>query len=192
MDNFKFIVFSIITLSLVGLFTYWAFNSIQSGTEHKMTEKIDTLQNENEDLKEENEDLKGKLAKLEVSVSTEEPAPVVEEPVVTPTSPKPTTPKLTPTPTKPTTYKNQTLINELQKMLNAGTSLKLGSSGASVASVQKFLNIYNKTSNKVDNDYGESTKVAVVAFQKAQSLPGSGEVHKATLTKMVDWLKKQG
>ncbi len=190
MDTLKFIFTSIIVLVLVGAVGYWAVTTMQTGTEHVNTQKIRTLEDENQSLKLEIERLNAQLASTQTTTPTQSP----ETPVVTPAPEKPTTPVKTPTTTKPTTttYKNQTLINDIQKLANAGVVLKLKSVGPAVGSVQKFLNLYNKTSNKVDNDYGASTKTAVAAFQKAQGLTASGEAGKATFTKMVAWLKKQG
>jgi peptidoglycan hydrolase-like protein with peptidoglycan-binding domain len=57
--------------------------------------------------------------------------------------------------------------------------------------VQKFLNIYNNTSKKVDNDFGASTVKLVTAFQKDSGLTANGQVNTDTLNKMIDWIKKQ-
>lgn len=183
MDKFKFILFSIIALVLVGLLGYWAIMTMQSGSEHVSIQKIKTLQNENEELTKEVKDLKDQLAILQPKV-IEEPVveqPVVEEPVVPVKKPAPKT-----------VYKNQTLINELQKLINDNVLLKLKSAGTRVGTVQKFLNLYNKTSNRIDNDYGASTKAAVAAFQKAVGLKADGEAGASTFSKMIAWLKKQG
>jgi peptidoglycan hydrolase-like protein with peptidoglycan-binding domain len=70
--------------------------------------------------------------------------------------------------------------------------MKLSSSGTRVGTVQNFLNLYNKTSNKIDNDYGASTVKSVAAFQKAQGLTADGQAGSSTFSKMISWLKKQG
>lgn len=186
MDKLKFSLISIIVLGLVGAGGYWAVATMQSGAEYVNNQKIRKLEGENADLKEQLEKLNGQLSTAQAPVIADKPAEATKE------EPKPTT---STTPAKKpttTTYKNQTLINELQKLANAGTVLKLKSASPAVGSVQKFLNLYNKTKNKVDNDYGASTKTAVAAFQKAQGLSSSGEAGKATFTKMIAWLKKQG
>lgn len=178
MENFKFILGSIIVLAFVGLGGYWAFSTIQSGGEYVSTKQIKDLQNENEELKDEVKKLKDELLVLQPEVKEEES--------VSPVQPEP----------KPvvmvTTYKNQVLIDELQELINDKIFLKLKSAGTRVGTVQNFLNIYNKTSNRVDNDYGASTKTAVAAFQKAQGLTADGEAGPSTFMKMIDWLKKQG
>ncbi|PIZ53219.1 hypothetical protein COY25_03820 [Candidatus Uhrbacteria bacterium CG_4_10_14_0_2_um_filter_41_7] len=69
--------------------------------------------------------------------------------------------------------------------------MKAKSSGTIVGVVQEFLNIYNKTSNRIDNDYGPGTQKAVTAFQKAQGITADGEAGPGTFRKMIDWLKKQ-
>lgn len=187
MDTLKFSLISVFVLGLLGAGGYWAVVTIQSGAEYVNNQKIRKLEGENADLKEQ-------VAALSTQVSAGTPAPqpadTTPEPTPVPVEKPTTTTK--PKPTTTTTYKNQTLINELQKLANAGTVLKLKSASPAVGSVQKFLNLYNKTKNKVDNDYGASTKTAVAAFQKAQGLTASGEAGKATFTKMIAWLKKQG
>ena len=185
MEKLKFALFSIIIISLVGLIVYWSINTIETGPEHKISQKIELLESENEKLKEEAEDLKNELSFLQSQIDEAEKSAqeVAAQPVEKPSVPaeKPTT----------TVYKNQTLINELQKLITDGIFLKVGSQGTRVGTVQKFLNIYNKTSNRVDNDYGASTKTAVAAFQKAQGLTADGEAGANTFRKMIDWLKKQ-
>jgi len=106
--------------------------------------------------------------------------------------PKPVEPA--PVPNKviaPTVFKYQSLIDELQKLISSNVFLKLKSSGAKVGTVQNFLNIYNNTSNKVDNDYGASTVQMVAAFQKDMGLGADGQAGSNTFSKMIDWLKKQ-
>ena len=184
MEKFKLILFTIIALGLMGVLGYWAVTTLQSGTEFEAEEKIAELKKENKDLKGQVEDLTDQLANFEVK--NEEPAPVVkEEP-----APKPAT--TTTTTNKTTTYKNQTLINELQKLADSKIILKLKSIGPKVGTVQKFLNVYNGTSNRIDNDYGESTKKLIIAFQKDQGVTASGDTGPTTFTKMITWLKKQG
>ncbi|HEV7701985.1 MAG TPA: peptidoglycan-binding protein [Candidatus Paceibacterota bacterium] len=181
MDKLKLGLFSIVILGAIGGLAYWAVITMQSGSEYVNNQKIRKLETENEDLKQQVEKLNSELA---ASDTLPKPADVVKE-----ETPKPTTPVKKPA---TTTYKNQTLINELQKLANAGIVLKLKSAGPSVGTVQKFINVYKKTSNKIDNDYGASTKTAVAAFQKAEGITSSGEAGKTTFTKMIAWLKKQG
>ena len=87
--------------------------------------------------------------------------------------------------------KYQTLIGELNKLISDNIFMKVGSRGTRVGTIQNFMNIYNKTSKKVDNDYGEGTKTDVANFQKAAGLPADGQAGPATYQKMIDWLKKQ-
>lgn len=180
MENFKFILGSIVVLAFIALGGYWAFSTIQSGGEYVNAKQIKDLQSENEELKDEIKKLRDELLVLQPEVKEEE--------IVSP-SPSPVQPEPKPA---VTVYKNQTLIDELQELIDDKIFLKLKSAGTRVGTVQNFLNIYNKTSNRVDNDYGESTKAAVVAFQKAQGLTADGEAGPSTFAKMIDWLKKQG
>jgi peptidoglycan hydrolase-like protein with peptidoglycan-binding domain len=60
-----------------------------------------------------------------------------------------------------------------------------------VGVVQKFLNIYNSTSKRVDNDFGAGTVTLVKNFQKDIGMTADGEVGPTTLSKMITWLKNQ-
>jgi len=177
MEKLKFLLFSILTLSLMGFAGYWAVVTLQSGTEHVADQKIKQLEKENKDLKSEIEKYKNELSvfqsKLGESINSVKKEPEPE--------PKP----------EAVIYKYQDIITELQKLINDNVSLKQKSSGSSVGIVQKFLNIYNNTSNKVDNDYGASTEKAVMAFQRKEGLNADGEAGPNTFKKMIDWLKKQ-
>lgn len=186
MDNLKFILTLVIVSLVIGLGGYWAVASMQSGSDYVKNQQISKLESENEDLKKEVERLTKEIGTTLNKPEQKEQEVVVAEPKA---EEKPKEPAKKPT---TTTYKNQTLINELQKLADKGVVLEPKSTGPSVGSVQKFLNLYNKTSNKVDNDYGEGTKKAVMAFQKAEGLNPDGGVGKSTFTKMIAWLKKQG
>ncbi len=184
MDNVKFILVSIITLALLGLIGYWAVGTLQSGSEYKQDQKISQLEEENEELKEQLAMATEELSVFKAEVEPE--APVEEEEVVaTPQTPKSTT-------TVKTTYKYQSLINELQELIDDNIYMKLKSKGSRVGTIQEFLNLYNKTSNRVDNDFGASTKTALIAFQKKVGLTADGEAGPSTYKKMIEWLKKQG
>ena len=176
MEKLKFALFAIVVLGLLGLLGYWAITTLQSGTESKMSEKVAALTKENEDLKIElqktKNDLSALQAKLPASAPIETSAPKKPELV---------------------TYKYQSLIGELQKLIDNRVVLKLKSRGANVGTVQRFLNIYNNTSARpvrVDNDYGAGTVKLVTTFQKAEGLTANGEAGPETFNKMIDWLKK--
>lgn len=182
MEKLKSILFLIIVLALMALLGYWAVSSMQSGTEYTKNQAIKELREENKNLKKEVESLTKELSSFK---ETEE-VPVIdskEELEVQKEDPKDEIQK--------TSYKYQSLINELQKLIDDNVSMKLKSKGTRVGTVQDFLNIYNKTSNRVDNDYGASTKSRVIAFQKAEGLTADGEAGPSTFVKMIDWLKKQ-
>lgn len=158
-------------MALIG---YWAFMNLQTGGEHVSSQKISALEDENEDLKKQVEDLTSQVAKLTPVSEVSSDVSVVDTKIAT------------------TTYKNQTLINELQKLIDDKVFMKLKSKGTRVGTVQNFLNLYNKTSNKIDNDYGASVVKAVSVFQKAEGLTADGQAGAGTFQKMIDWLKKQG
>ena len=156
------------------LMGYWSFTSLQSGSEHDLNQRIEQLEQENKDLQKEMKVLEDELDILRpLAEVKEEIAP--EETASTETK----------------VYKYQSLINEIQKLIDGNVFLKLKSSGVKVGVLQEFLNIYNNTSNKVDNDYGLGTEKAIIAFQKEQGIGADGEAGPGTFLKMIDWLKKQ-
>ena len=202
MDDIKSIIFGIIILGLLGLGGYWAFSTMESGSSHIDSQKLKTLEKENQDLKDEVSKLNSEVSTLTLSkdeqASSNEINSVsadanVYSKVGTTIPTKTVTPaKTATTKTSLTTIsKNQTLINDLQKLVNGNIYLKKGSTGTQVGTVQKFLNIYNKTSNKIDNDYGNTTITLVKNFQKAQGLTADGNAGSGTFKKMISWLKSQ-
>ncbi len=181
MENFKFMLFSIFILVVLGFGGYWAFSTIESGSSHVDLQKQKELEIANEDLKKEITALKKQISLLQTEESL-----VKEDEKVLPETPKadPVVPVV-----NNNVNKNQGLINELQKLVDGNIYLKNKSQGPAVGSVQKFLNLYNKTSSKVDNDYGATTSTAVRVFQKDQGLSVDGEIGPGTLKKMISWLK---
>ena len=63
-------------------------------------------------------------------------------------------------------------------------SLKLGSSGSDVRTVQSRLKTLGYYTGSVDGDFGEGTQQAVILFQRANSLEADGKVGAATLAKL--------
>lgn len=193
-ENIKFTIVSVAVVLLFGALAYWAFSSIESGSSHINSQEQKELKRQVEDLKDENYQLKRQLNLLteekeadkqaEIEVKNQEVEKTVNEPVKPTETTKPAT---TSQPSK--TYKYQSLIDELQKLSDKGVYLKLKSQGTAVGTVQKFLNIYNNTNNKIDNDYGASTVTAVKNFQKAQGLTADGQTGPGTYKKMISWLK---
>lgn len=171
MEKLKFALFSIVTLVLLGLFGYWSINTIQSGREHATDQKIKTLEKANADLTTEVKKLTSELGISQSKLAEFMPS--------------------TPKESAPIVYQYQSLIDELQKLIDGNVSLKLKSRGTNAGTVQKFLNIYNNTSNQVDNDYGAGTVRAITAFQKDSGITANGEAGSETFNEMIDWLKKQ-
>jgi len=183
MENFRFILISIIVLVLLAFAGYWSFSTIESGSDHRDNQKLQDLTEENENLKDQISDredeiisLQSKIEKLGQDIQGQE--------------------KLTETEVKSPetiviTSKYQSLINDLQQLVNGNVYLKKGSKGVQVGVVQKFLNVYNGTANKIDNDFGSNMETAIKKFQKDQGLTSDGEIGSNTFRKMIDWLKKQ-
>ena len=176
MENFKFILFSIIILAVLVLFGYWAIVTIEPGNVVVERQKQAELEQHNQELKKEVADLKNQLRSLQNT------QPAETAPTSTPSATIATT---------PTSSKHQTLINDLQKLIDGNVFMKEKSQGTRVGTVQTFLNIYNNTSKLVDNDYGPGTKTDVMNFQKAEGITVDGEAGPGTFRKMIEWLKKQ-
>ncbi len=191
MDNFKSILVLLIILVVLILGGYWAVTSIEPGSVHAEREKQIQLEEKNKELEDEIADLKDQLALLQSNEETKQtPTPQKEEPKVEETKP---TPAPTPKPTTPTSSsKYQSLINELQGLIKDKITMKEGSRGTRVGTVQKFFNIYKGTSAKIDNDYGATTKADVIKFQKETGMTADGQAGTNTFQKMIDWLKKKG
>ena len=60
----------------------------------------------------------------------------------------------------------------------------VGDQGDSVKAVQKKLKSLGYYSGSIDGDYGNGTKKAVIAFQKANGLKQTGNVNSSTLSKL--------
>src|SRR3989338_9301197 len=170
-------LFLTIMLLLVGLLCYWAVVTIQSGTEHKLEEKVEKLEEENDSLKKNLTTLTRELDTLKSAEEARKQAEGGDSLANT---------------IAPTAYKHQTLINELEKLIADRVLIKLKSSGTRVGTVQRFLNLYNGTTSVVDNDYGPGTAQAITTFQKKEGLKADGEAGPGPFQKMIEWLKKQG
>jgi len=179
MEDFKFVIFSIIILSILGFSGYWAFKTMESGSTHMDSQAKKELESKNEELTKEISELKNQISLLN-SEKEEQIQPEIEETVVN-NSIKDTETK--------NTLKYQDLIDDLQKLVDGNIYLKNKSKGPAVGSVQEFLNAYNNTSNKVDNDYGISTSNAIKIFQKDFKLSVDGETGPNTYKKMIEWLR---
>lgn len=184
MENFKFILFSILILALLSFAGYWAFSTIESGSTHVDAEKQKELEQKNIELEKQVADLKREISLFQIAKDNQTQK---NQEALAITTPEPAV-VTNPTPTKTTTSKYQNLINDLQKLIDGNIFLKNKSQGPAVGTLQKFLNIYKNTSNKVDNDYGVSTVTAVKNFQKAQGLTVDGEAGPNTYKKMIGWL----
>ncbi|MGD9581973.1 MAG: peptidoglycan-binding protein [Vampirovibrionia bacterium] len=180
MENIKFGLISIIILGLLVFVGFWAFQTIESGSSHISNQELKELKEENKNLKEEIFNLKNQITILESKIIEEVPVVIEEEAKIE-----------TPKPVETTVLKYQSLINELQKLIDNNIYMKKGSQGPQVGTIQKFFNLYNKTSTRIDNDYGAGVEALVKKFQTAEKLSADGEVGPNTYRKMIDWLKKQ-
>lgn len=180
MENFKAISLTVIAFAVVGIVGYWAVVTVEPGDVSLYKQKLKAAETSNEELQKEVSELKSELALLKSREEADKPAPIEPAGVVPAEKPAPTQ-----------TSKYQSLINELQKLVDGNIFMKVGSRGTRVGTIQTFLNIYNKTSKKVDNDYGPGLKTDIMNFQKAVGVTADGETGSATYKKMIEWLKKQ-
>ena len=194
-ESLKFNLVSFLFLALLAGLGYWAFTTLETGSGHVNSKKQKEIEKENKVLEEENLELKRELELLleekrqKLTEDQIPQKPEIEEPQKTTEIQKPTV-KTTTVSSEKTLSQKEILINELTKLSDKNIILKLKSTGTAVGTVQKFLNLYNKTSNKIDNDYGLTTVNAVKSFQKAQGLSVTGQCNSTTYKKMISWLKK--
>ena len=152
MDSLKSIIFTIFVVVLLGFSGYWAFTTLESGSSHVDVQKLKELENQNKELTKEVTDLNRQISLLEADKAQANTNPVQD---TSDTSQNPNTavvttqtittnpaPVKTTTNTKPIVNKNQSLIDDLQKLANSKIFLKLKSQGPEVGTIQKFLNIY--------------------------------------------------
>jgi len=189
MDNLKFVLVSLIVLVVVGIIGYWAFITIEPGDLHAEKVKEQQLSDENSALNTQIASLNAQIATLQAQqAQLTQPATTTPDTTGTGLDENPSNAT---TPPSTSSSKYQSLIDSLQALITAKVSMKVGSTGTRVGTVETFLNIYDKTSKKIDNDYGATVKANVAAFQKAQGLTADGNAGATTFQKMIDWLKKQ-
>ncbi len=174
MENIKSVLFLVVVLIVITIIGYWAIVTLEPGDINAERQKQEQLKQQNEELEKEIKSLTNELQSLKEAQAVKEEEKS-ESPEVVSTTP----------------LKYQSLINDLQKLIDDNILMKEKSKGTRVGTVQTFLNLYNGTSKKVDNDYGANTKTDVKNFQKAVSLTADGEAGSSTFRKMIDWLKKQ-
>ncbi len=162
METFKAYLLIVGFVGVLGAGGYWAATSLKDPVRIAETEEIKIV------------------AQTPVSTTTTEVEPTIEEPVAVPETPT--------TPETPASGEHGALIAALQKLITDNVLMKEGSRGTRVGTVQQFLNVYNKTSGGIDNDYGAGTKTKVAAFQKAVGLTADGQAGPNTYKKMIDWL----
>ncbi len=182
METFKFTLFSIVVLSLLTFVGYWGFSSIESGSSHLDNEQFKQYKDENDNLKDKVANLTNEISSL--TSKMEEKNQILDNLELEI--------KENTNSTETVSLKYQSLITLLQKLITDNISMKKGSLGTRVGTVQKFLNLYNKTTNKIDNAYGPTMVSRIKAFQKSQGLTSDGEAGPNTYSKMITWLKKQG
>ncbi|MBP6925657.1 MAG: peptidoglycan-binding protein [Candidatus Pacebacteria bacterium] len=187
MENLKFTITSVIMVMVIGAVGFLAYMALERGDESGLKQQVRELKAEIAAKDEMLVERDRQIAQLTVDVEGQqvvsstvefEPAPVV------PTKPTTTT-------TTTSSGANSELLSALQSLKSKNIILEPGDSGAAVGTIQKFLNVYNKTSGGVDNDFGPGTRTKVEAFQSKEGLTPDGGVGPGTLSKMISWLQAQ-
>jgi hypothetical protein len=110
---------------------------------------------------------------------------ITSKPAETPVTAAPVTEKKMP-------EKYVFLGKRLQNLVKDNISMKLGSKGTRVGTVQEFLNIYEGSKSALDNKYGSGMQSRIKKFQEASGISAAdGFANPETYQKMIDWLKTQ-
>ncbi len=174
MESIKSFLLLVVVILFAGITGYWAFTTLEPGN-------VSAERQKREELEQKNLELEKKVTELASELATLKPAENTDE------IPNTNTEELA-----PVSYKYQELISKLDGLVKDKVSMKEKAKGARVGIIQEFFNLYNKTSQKIDNDYGKSTKADVTNFQKTEGSPSYCEAGISTFEKMIEWLKEQG
>ena len=172
MNEFKYQFVNIILLALLGTGIYWAFTTIDNSVVYDK-DTIVVVNSENKDTDEVEEIILFDNTKRDEEVE-----------VITP---KETESQVT---LKELSKDEKELLSKLEGLISDNINMKVGSHGTRVGTVQKFLNVYFKTTKVVDNEYGPGTKSDVKKFQQSEKLGADGLAGPNTYRKMVQILKK--
>lgn len=172
LDTLKANILIIIFLGGIGFLGYWGVTSLQVNSEEFDTQRTDVRP----------------VIENEPTGYLEETNSQVSE---TPANTTNTTSSSSNTTNTTSSGSYGDLENALQKLIDDNVLMKKGSKGTRVGTIQEFLNIYNGTDSKMDNDFGATTENQVKAFQKAEGLSADGQTGSGTYKKMIEWLKKQ-
>jgi|GEM_PF-724334 len=180
MENFKFTLVSFVMVLVVAGIGFLAYMALEKGDENGMRQQVRELKEQVADRDEQIVERDRQIAELETDLESAEllasQTPTEEE-----TSKEPVK--------NPPATTGTGLLAELESLKAKGVVLEPGDSGAAVGTIQKFLNVYNKTSGGVDNDFGPGTRKKVEAFQVKEKMTPDGGVGPTTLSKMISWLK---
>lgn len=167
MNELKFNAIVFLTFFILAGGVYWAVSTLDRGVSYVRVETTNP-------------------ADTPTSITTTEPTTTT---TTTTTTTEPTTTTVV---ADPQENKYQDLIDDLQKLVDAGVVMSSGSSGTRVGTVQNFLNLYHDVSKTVDNDYGPGTRELVRKFQSDHNLSADGQAGPNTYEQMIEWLESQG
>lgn len=172
-ETLKANILIILFFGIIGFLGYWGVTSLQVDPA-----EFDVQSNDIRPIIE--NDPTGYMDDSESSPAPS--SPVANPPVTTNNPPVTQTPALD--------GEHSELKNALQKLITDNVLMKKGSRGTRVGTIQEFLNIYNGTDSKIDNDFGATTENQIKVFQKAEGLTADGQAGPGTYKKMIDWLNK--
>lgn len=175
MENIKFYVVTFLLVIGAGFLGYGAISSLRDPVYYVNNQKLTTVG-----------DLKTETTPDDVSASVETEIPPATDTATIPDTTTPPAAEPTPAPTTPVS-KNADLIARLQKI--SGT-LKNGSTGDDVKTIQEALNIVIKAGLPTNGTFGDKTEAAVRKFQTSVKIsPATGQVASKTIAALVAKLK---
>ena len=174
MNDFKFtLISSFIFIIIIGLGVL-AFFALEPGDTNGSRQVISQLES---DIEEKDEALQTALRRIAELESDNQPEEEQSNDTDNDTTPPPSSGEF------------DQLISDLENLVSRGVVLGPGNNGASVGTIQEFLNVYNDTSGGVDNDFGPTTRSRVEAFQEDAGISVDGGVGRGTLGAMIEWLE---
>lgn len=184
MENVKFTITSLIIMLAIGAVGFLAYMALEKGDESGLKQQVRELKAQA--IKKDNTitDLERRIAQLSVDLEGQQQEVVVEQKTETNVEVRQDIP------VKVVTGGNAELLKALQALKTKNVVIEPGNSGPAVGTIQKFLNVYNKTSGGIDNDFGPGTRKKIEAFQAQEKISVDGGVGPGTLSAMISWLSK--
>jgi hypothetical protein len=169
----KRFAFNLLMLTIMGLLVYGGYFSLKSLTDPKKYVPVDT-------------EKIGDLHHIVSSADNGLPTRVLSSTATAVTSASSTTNQTSST----NNSGSSDLSTQIKSMIDQKITLKSGSKGSTVGSMQQFMNLYFQKQSKIDNDYGKRLVADVIKFQGQNKISQTGKVGAQTLQRMIEWLNK--